>query len=364
MNGVKSAQETDQMWSAELESVARILRQDEEWADVADSFALSGYPERSLHLAVFVEPFLGYLLTGKKTVESRFSAVRFPPYQRVSRGDVVLIKKSGGPVVGICEVGAAWFYELNPSTWGTIRREFADAICAETPDFWSSREHAGFASLMFISRVREFPGIDWPKRDRRGWVVLRERDSAPLFGDAMGSIALGFSGSIASGKSTLSEAVAAALGCNRVSFGLHMRAEAARRGLPDDRSTLQKIGEELVDHNAEALCAAVLAQADWAPGDSIVIDGVRHIAVSDCLKQLVSPSDFQLVHISADRSTRMLRIADRGVRSVNIDALDAHSTEIQVHNAIPNTAALRLSGAQPLASAIEAILKWVEERTS
>lgn len=364
MSGVKSAQGTDQMWSAELESVARFLSQDEEWADVADSFALPGYLERAIHLAVFVEPFLGYLLSGKKTVESRFSAVRFPPYQRVSRGDVVLIKKSGGPVVGICEVGAAWFYELNPNTWGTIRREFADAICAETPDFWSSREHAGFASLMFVSRVRELPGIDWPKRDRRGWVVLRDRDSAPLFGDAMGSTAIGFSGSIASGKSTLSEAVAAALGCDRVSFGQHMRDEAARRGLPDDRGTLQKIGEELIDHNVEALCASVLAQADWAPGEPIVIDGVRHVAVSDCLKRLVSPSEYQLVHIAAERKTRMLRLKDRGVTRPNIDKLDAHSTEVEVHNSIPAIADLRLSGEQSIESAIEAVLSWVENRRS
>src|SRR5437867_4139305 len=55
----------------------------------------------SLHLAVLLEPYLGYVLEGRKTVESRFSAVRCPPYRRVQSGDVVLLKSSGGPVEGI-----------------------------------------------------------------------------------------------------------------------------------------------------------------------------------------------------------------------------------------------------------------------
>jgi hypothetical protein len=39
-----------------------------------------------------VEPYLGYILEGKKTIESRFSKPLIPPYRRVALGDVVLLK--------------------------------------------------------------------------------------------------------------------------------------------------------------------------------------------------------------------------------------------------------------------------------
>src|SRR5262245_49036942 len=105
----------------------------------ADGYWSSLFADRSrnlsIHLAVFVEPFLTYLLDGQKTIESRFSAVRCPPYDRVATGDVLLVKRSGGPVVGVCEVSAIWSYLLDPKSWASIRRDFQDAMCAQDPEF-------------------------------------------------------------------------------------------------------------------------------------------------------------------------------------------------------------------------------------
>jgi hypothetical protein len=72
------------------------------------------------HLAVCIEPYLSFMLDGKKTVESRFSSVRCSPFRKVSKGDVILLKKAGGPVVGLCRVEGAWFYELDPDTFNDL----------------------------------------------------------------------------------------------------------------------------------------------------------------------------------------------------------------------------------------------------
>lgn len=138
----------------------------------------------ALHLAVFVEPYLRYILEGRKTVESRFSTIRCAPYRRVNPGDVIVLKRSGGPVLGLCKVSQTWYYELEPSTWSEIRREFTESLCAQDPEFWEAREHASFATLMRVTnpvRVRPF---HFPKRDRRGWVVLHEPSSERLPWDA------------------------------------------------------------------------------------------------------------------------------------------------------------------------------------
>src|SRR5687768_17686293 len=93
----------------------------------------------NIHLAVFTEPYLQYLLDGTKTVESRFSVKGCAPYGRVSPGDLLLVKAAGGPIVAACKIGSVWSYRLNPSTWDAIRRRFAKALCASEPEFWEDR---------------------------------------------------------------------------------------------------------------------------------------------------------------------------------------------------------------------------------
>ena len=131
----------------------------------------------SVHLAVFRQPYLTYMLEGAKTVESRFSLRRRAPYERVGKSDVLLLKASGGPVVGLCRVCHVWFYQLTPGSWKDIRKTFAEQLCAQDPGFWKEREHASFATLMEVEHVFSIAPVSWRKRDRRGWVVLQPRTS-------------------------------------------------------------------------------------------------------------------------------------------------------------------------------------------
>lgn len=345
---------------APLKSVIKALAADPEWSPFCESLSGKLAPY-SVHLAVFVEPYLEYILGGRKTVESRFSMVRFPPYGRVSRGDLVLLKQSGGPVVGICEIGAAWFYQLEPEAWANIRLEFTRALCAEDPEFWRSRQGARYATLMYVSRVKRVPPVTWPKRDRRGWVVLRAGMNKPSLGDAMKTTMLAFSGGIASGKSTLSEAVAQTLGCPRVSFGSYIREEAKRRGLSGDRSSLQELGEQLVRNDLEGLCKAVLSQALWVPGSAIVVDGVRHVAVAQKLRSMAAPSPFRLVYVSTEGSTRASRLAGRGESAERLVEYERHSTERDVVKLLPQMSNLVVDGRRGIDAVIEEVATWAEK---
>jgi hypothetical protein len=124
-----------------------------------------------LHLAIFVEPFLSFILQGRKTVESRFSVVKCAPYDRVSSGDVILLKRAAGPVVGLCRVTSAWFYELDTGSLREIRDRFAGAICADD-NFWEARRACSYATLMTVSNPIEIPHFNVAKRDRRGWAIV------------------------------------------------------------------------------------------------------------------------------------------------------------------------------------------------
>lgn len=125
-----------------------------------------------IHLAIFVEPYLEFILQGKKTVESRFSLNRIAPYQRVRKGDVILLKRSGGPIIGLCEISKVWNYELDPKSWKYIKKEFTYSICAQDPQFWLTRKDASYATLMKIKHPLEIDPVYWPKKNRMAWVVL------------------------------------------------------------------------------------------------------------------------------------------------------------------------------------------------
>ena len=124
-----------------------------------------------VHLAIFVEPFLTFILQGRKTIESRFSLVKCAPYDRVSSDDLILLKRAAGPVVGLCRVTSAWFYELDDNSLRQIRDRFASAICADD-HFWDARSACSYATLMTVSDPIEIPHFHVSKRDRRGWAIV------------------------------------------------------------------------------------------------------------------------------------------------------------------------------------------------
>ncbi|MBE9111941.1 ASCH domain-containing protein [Nodosilinea sp. LEGE 07298] len=151
------------------------VRDDPFWEDYLSPLIESAPLPFSLHLAIFVEPYLQFVLEGKKTIESRFSTRRFAPYDQVEKGDVILLKRSSGPILGICQVAYPWFYQLEPDSWASIQKDFAEALCAQDPEFWKQRESASYATLIRIQHVKSIAPIKYVKRDRRGWVVLQDR---------------------------------------------------------------------------------------------------------------------------------------------------------------------------------------------
>jgi hypothetical protein len=133
--------------------------------------------DNAVHLAVLVEPFLGYILEGSKRVESRFSTVRTPPFRAVREGDLLLLKEAAGPIVAATFATEVWCYaSLTARTRDDLRTRFGLDLRDDVPGFWEQRERARYATLIRLGEVATLnTPIDCPKTDRRGWVVLRER---------------------------------------------------------------------------------------------------------------------------------------------------------------------------------------------
>jgi cytidylate kinase len=263
-----------------------------------------------VHIAVFVEPFLRLVIEGRKTIESRFSLTRRAPFKQVAVGDLVLLKKSGGPIVGSCRVAQTWFYAIDPASWKHIRTEFSQAICAEDPEFWSKRAEAKYATLLRIEDVRTFAPRTFPKKDRRGWVVLRratEKLKSPS--NAKVSLILGISGLPGSGKSTLAAAVATKLGARVLSFGDFFRFISAG-------ADVQSCGRNYVaNYKPETVVDEFFRfYAPTRPDVCCVIEGIRHVAIWQALRERAYCA--RLIFLDVHEKALLGRLVARSMSSV------------------------------------------------
>lgn len=127
------------------------------------------------HLAIFNPPFLDLILEGKKTVEGRFSKVRCAPFGKVSEGDVIFMKESGGLIKGLFVVSAVESVgDLTPEKLTDLKARYDTPLRANAdPEYWQRRKTSKYATLLQISHPVAFKHpFSFPKRDRRGWVVL------------------------------------------------------------------------------------------------------------------------------------------------------------------------------------------------
>jgi len=173
-------------------------------------------------------------------------------------------------------------------------------------------------------------------------------------------IIVGFAGPIASGKSTVAIALADALGWHHASFGEFVRSVARKRGLREDRETLQTVGSELISAGWEPFCSAVLSQAGWKRGCGVVIDGIRHIEAIEALRRIITPLEFVLVFISIIEVDRRPRLSKKGIASKeDLRRIESHSTEAQVSSSLRDKANFFVDGNRPVSEIVDQIIGWL-----
>lgn len=159
-----------------FKEIINSIADDSEWGDIAAKLS-SNRNDFGVHVAIFSEPYLTLLLNGKKKIESRFSINKISPYGRIFKGDIVLVKKGGGPVVAVFLAGDIRFFSgLNINKLKIIEGDYSEAICSEVdPLFWKNRENTKFATLIEVSRVKEISPFLINKSDRTAWSIVQNK---------------------------------------------------------------------------------------------------------------------------------------------------------------------------------------------
>lgn len=158
------------------------------------------------------------------------------------------------------------------------------------------------------------------------------------------------SGSIASGKTTVSRALAHQWPhAESRSFGDVVRARARLDGRPLDRPTLQDIGAQLVAEGWSAFVAALTAgtHPDTA---LLVVDGIRHPAAVEALQARFPEALTRTVYLRADEQVAAARMLERGEPThTRSHAVESELRDVERH------ADLVISSALPVATIVRII---------
>lgn len=126
------------------------------------------------HLAIFKGKAGELILSGKKTIESRFSRVKLPPFGIVSSGDLVYIKPSGKDIIGQFRVKKVIFFDnLDADDLSDLKKRYGKSL-AVSEEYWEKNRNSRYATLIFIGDSSRFitSPVRFSKKDLRGWVVL------------------------------------------------------------------------------------------------------------------------------------------------------------------------------------------------
>jgi len=133
-----------------------------------------------IHVAILKREYLRMLLAGQKTVESRLSKVRCPPFGLVKTGERLFFKASGGPFMATAVADKVHDYaDQSPEDIDRLYQQWNPAVCGPE-DYWRDRRDRPFATMIRLRSVEPLDvGPVFAVQNMRAWYVLTD-DASPL----------------------------------------------------------------------------------------------------------------------------------------------------------------------------------------
>ncbi len=127
------------------------------------------------HIAIMRQPFYDMVLSGEKTIESRWSMNKSAPFNRIKKGDVIYFKKTGCPITAVAEAAEVRFYNLTPSIVEEIAKKYGKQIGTDKFKDYESCFSKKYLTLIWLKNVRQIAPIEVPKSYGAGWIILGDQ---------------------------------------------------------------------------------------------------------------------------------------------------------------------------------------------
>lgn len=125
------------------------------------------------HIAILKQPFFSMILSGEKTIESRWSMHKITPYNKVSVGDEILLKETGKDVTATAKVKHVKYFQLTPQIVEGIRIKYGKEIGTDKFEDWQTTFQKKYCTLIWLDNVREIKPIKVRRSNGAGWIVLK-----------------------------------------------------------------------------------------------------------------------------------------------------------------------------------------------
>ncbi len=135
---------------------------------------LENIKQSTIHLGVFTEPYLTFMLDGKKTIESRFSKNRILPFEHIGKSDIVFLKKSSGNVVGYMTIRDILFIDLTKTSLEEIKHKYGNRLCVDE-SFWQAKRDSKYATLLFIDKITKLAPFHVTKKGMQTWLIVKKK---------------------------------------------------------------------------------------------------------------------------------------------------------------------------------------------
>lgn len=126
----------------------------------------------NLHLGIFTEPYLTYMLNGEKKIESRFSKNKIAPYNKINKSDIVIVKKSGGSIVAYFTIKEVLFFDLSETLINDIKNKYEKELCVNN-EFWNVKQNSRYATLIKIDKIHKIKPFSILKKGMQTWICLK-----------------------------------------------------------------------------------------------------------------------------------------------------------------------------------------------
>ena len=126
------------------------------------------------HLAIFKQPFYDMVLSGEKTIESRWSMNKIAPYNKVNIGDEILLKLTGQLVTATAEVKDFKYFELTPEIAEDIRLKYGREIGIDKFENWDETRQKKYLTLIWLEDVTIIKPLRVPRSNGSGWIILKD----------------------------------------------------------------------------------------------------------------------------------------------------------------------------------------------
>ena len=127
------------------------------------------------HLAIFLKGVAEKILTGEKQVEIRLSQSKVIPYLTVTKDDIIILKISGGKIIGQATADNVLYYDhINRELLSKIKKQYAKAT-KMNEEFWKMKRKSRYATIILLKNpIKYLSPVVYQKHDRRPWVILED----------------------------------------------------------------------------------------------------------------------------------------------------------------------------------------------